>query len=508
MTPEARFSVTDVELPTASPVEKRERPSHKKNGQARDSLVANGTPPTLEHLGFWDQLNALTESQLQYHRVYLYRIEPPIRNAGDKNFIERRSQPFDENDVLASHGSGTYLAILNNTRERRTVGKITFSCHHPEAPPKIRLAQLAPEADESWRKWLEEVEARKSTFGTSPPGAAVVQQSGENQVAMEAIRKVDAVNQRLLETKEAAAVKSGPTIDASVVTLITETAKGRDQLAEKLAASVPTSGDSSMLQFVLGELRETRAQHAEEMKQMRQQHFDLMNQLVTLKGEQTKQPSTLEQVKQMGEVISTFASVIPQATSMEPWQQLLVDTVPKAADMVEKLVSMNALNRRMSAPATASRPGGAPQTGPPPLPATAPSANAAPENSAAQNPIPEMDIMTKTLFVAIADNAAAALKLGIAGDEFAERLCDNFGPRTYDNFIEQNTKETLLPLFASIPEAWTLLQPFEPALAKFLDEFYAFADEQPDEEAPPPPAAPIPESAEAKAKPAAKRNAK
>ena len=94
--------------------------------------------------------------------------------------------------------------------------------------------------------------------------------------------------------------------------------------------------------------------------------------------------------------------------------------------------------------------------------------------------------MTKTLFIAIADNAAAALKLGIAGDEFAERLCDNFGPRTYDNFIEQNAKETLLPLFASIPEAWTLLQPFEPALAKFLDEFYAYADEQPDEEAPPP----------------------
>ena len=95
-------------------------------------------------------------------------------------------------------------------------------------------------------KWLEEVEARKSTLGTSPPGAAAAQQGGENKVAMEAIRKVDAVNQRLLETKEAAAVKSGPTIDASVVTLITETATKHVQLAEKLAASVPTSGDSSM----------------------------------------------------------------------------------------------------------------------------------------------------------------------------------------------------------------------------------------------------------------------
>ena len=102
-----------------------------------------------------------------------------------------------------------------------------------------------------------------------------------------------------------------------------------------------------------------------------------------------------------------------------------------------------------------------------------------------------MDIMTKTLFVAIADNAAAALKLGMPGDEFAERVCDNFGARTYDSFIEGNPKETLLPIFQSIPEAWQLLQPFEVALPKFLEEFYAFAEPAPDDE-PEPAIAPTP----------------
>ena len=197
---------------------------------------------------------------------------------------------------------------------------------------------------------------------------------------------------------------------------------------------------------------------------MRQQHFDLMNQLVTLKGEQTKQPSTLEQVKQMGNNLNfrerhsagyidgTMAAGSRRYCS-QSCRHGRKTSVHERVESAYVSAGHSFAAWRCTANRTAA---GAP---------TAPSANAAPENRAAQNPIPEMDIMTKTLFIAIADNAAAALKLGIAGDEFAERLCDNFGPRTYDNFIEQNAKETLLPLFASIPEAWTLLQPFEPAIA-------------------------------------------
>ena len=187
----------------------------------------------------------------------------------------------------------------------------------------------------------------------------------------------------------------------------------------------------------------------------------------------------------MAEIMTKVAGIIPQPNNLEPWQQILVETVPKATDMVEKLVTMNAMRGR--APIPGQRP---PVAQPMPQPVvTSPPAQVnvgtPPPQTAPPQPatevIPEMDIMTKSLFVAIADNAVAALKLGMPGDEFAERVCDNFGARTYDSFIEGNPKETLLPIFQSIPEAWQLLQPFEIALPKFLEEFYAYAEAPEDE---------------------------
>ena len=515
----AEISTDVAAVPTAPPVPQgadsvAQRAKHRSK-RHREPLADAGNAPNAEpHQGqsFFDELRQIPEEDWDRlgWRLYLYRRWPRINKSDQPHYLDCVRHAIDEASLLETYGSGRYTIRLNNAR--KTIKTHVCEVHNLDRPPKIDLAELV-DCEENRRYfelWPDKKgkEAKANGASGGDPVAELtkligkmVERNGQQSPEGEKLTTT-LVNWALTQTAEERKAER----DGDSPSKLTELVKA----IKELNPSAPTSGDSPMLQFVLGELKETRAQHAEEMKEMRKQHADLMNQLISLKGEQTKQPSTLEQVKQMGEVISTFASVIPQATPMEPWQQMLVDTVPKATDMVEKLITMNAMNRRMP---QAPRPGTPPQNpqpqpgvtvASPPVQANAGTPPAPPNpNPAVPAPqVPEMDIMTKTLLVAIGDNAVAALKLGMAGDEFAERLCDNFGPRTYDNFIEQNPKETLLPLFASIPEAWTLLQPFEPVLPRFLDEFYAYADEEPPKEAPAPPA--VTESAKAKAKPAAK----
>jgi hypothetical protein len=512
--PEDGTSTTIATEPASRPApDKRERRGRvHKNGQ--DAVTAGGTAPALDALGFWDQIASLTDTEWGFHVVYGYRLDPPIRNAGD-HFIEKLSRRFDQGDVLASHGSGKYLYILKNTRTGKMIGKISFTVYHPDAPPKIRAGQLAAEADPSWREWLEEVEAKKATLATLP--VAATERAQNNGTAVE---HIVAENKRLLDevlkepSKEAAGAKSAPAIDVSVVTLLTETAKGRDQLAEKLAASAPTSGDGPMLQFVLDELRETRTQHADEMREMRKQHSDLMNQLLAQK---TEQANPLGQLDMIANVFTKVSDLVGKGGGPRDWKETLVDTVgevlPKAVELGQAYITQKAISDRMRSPTPpASRPtptpGAAPaSTAAPHAAAAAPTTTAletpnpaAPTTAAPANPPPiEMDVNERTQIVYVAMLAAQALNLAIKGDFFAEQICIKHGDQAYEDFVKSAAKETLLDKMKAIPEAWQLLAEHEARLPEFIEDFYAFAEEEddPDDELA---ATPRPRLAKAQAK--------
>lgn len=484
--------------------EARQPESMATNGAAAPQNKDGERPleaPNINELGFWDQLHWLNDSQWQYHVVYLYRTEPPIRNGNDKNFIAKFTKPFDEADILATHGSGKYLAILNNTRERRTIGKVSFSCYHPEAPPKIRLAQLAPNADESWRTWLEAVEAKMNAPGILTTGA--VTHEGESQIAIEAIRSVDAINQRLLDEKdkagkEMALAKPAPAIDASVVTLITETAKGRDQLAERLSTCSQAGGNNDhILKFVLDELKETRASHAEEMKEMRKQHSDLMNQLITQKSEQA---NPLGQLDLITNVFGKVSNLVGKAGPRD-WHDVIADTAsevaPRLVDLGQAYIQQRAIAERMR-PASPVANRASPQSATATPAGTTPAVPAQPEGAqlanapADANPtqaVP-MDIVESTTLINIAMLASQALNLAMKGDAFAEQVVEKFGGQAYGDFVDHFDKTTLIEKLKSVPEAWRFLAEHQTRLPRFIDDFYFYAEGEPDNEPPTPTASP------------------
>lgn len=110
-----------------------------------------------------------------------------------------------------------------------------------------------------------------------------------------------------------------------------------------------------------------------------------------------------------------------------------------------------------------------------------------------------MDLMQRTILASIAKRASSALDLGMTGDQFGEQMLMLVGEIQFDAFVNAVPKDQLLPLFKSLPEAWVLLQPFEPILPVFIEKFYEFATA---EQEPEPEPEPVP------VKPARKKGAK
>lgn len=69
--------------------------------------------------------------------VYLYRLDPPVANkSGEKKYICRYTQPFDEDTIREQHGGGKYHAIMK--RGTATLKNAKFSI---EGPPKLQEGQ-------------------------------------------------------------------------------------------------------------------------------------------------------------------------------------------------------------------------------------------------------------------------------------------------------------------------------------------------------------------------------
>lgn len=472
-----------------------------KGGRPKGSGRKRETPET-EQQSFFEYTSGLTEQDWENHVMYVYQWAPIVdltRGGTEKKYRRIYNSHKSQEDIKRDLGSGTYQLKLNriqqDTRKERPCREIVVSILDYDFPPNIPPGVWLDDtrnADWAWARSLLE-----KKFNSKPTGAA---NGGSAPTWAEMMQFIQANNHREPGAKDQ--------LMSSVVSILPQLLQQQTNaqdpgkvitaLKEAKEFMTPPADPNNGLLAVLLPLflkREPDPMIPVLMQQLaasQAQVASLMEKILTSRVEQTKQPSPMEQVSQMAEIMSKVAGIIPQPSTMEPWQQVLVETVPKATDMIGNLMTMNAMRNRTPAPAQR-----APVQAPPQQVVTSPPAQVNVGTPPPQTPAPqpaeteamlEMDIMTRGLFLAIADNAAAALKLGIAGDEFAERVCDNFGARTYDSFIEGNPKESLLPIFQSIPEAWQLLQPFEALLPKFLEEFYAYAEDSSEDEPEPTPA--------------------
>ena len=87
---------------------------------------------------FFSKLKRIPPAEWNNHIVYIYRLEPRVRNSGPVSNIGTFTAPFDEREIRALHGGGKYQAILKNTETDRAISKCTFEL---EGPPKFLPGQ-------------------------------------------------------------------------------------------------------------------------------------------------------------------------------------------------------------------------------------------------------------------------------------------------------------------------------------------------------------------------------
>jgi hypothetical protein len=435
---------------------------------------------------FFALLAAIPDSDWPKSLVYNWRRDPYTDNTNggrDPKYIDVVNHAITERNIKEEHGSGTYKLQINTNDKyvAHTILSIEDPAFPPHIPPGDWLNNPRNKKWQSWKALVEKWWSQKIKDATGP------QNSGDGvppymvqfmtEVRQELYRRPDLTNQ------------GKDQLMSSVVSILPQllaqqnTAQDPSKVIEALVkvkelvappAAAPSSEQNTLITFLL-----------DEVKSMRQTTNDLMTRLIDMKTEATKQPSPMEQVKMMGELMTTVSGLVQAPVPQEPWQQVVSDLGPKVLDTVDKTMNMLAMRNAMQRPnaGMGAVPPRALPTGVAPAPPQ-PTVPTPPQPTAPQPSQPEeqpMDTMQRSMLVNVAALAAQALNLGLEGDHFAEQICRKFGDMTYESFLKQVPKDQLLPQLKAIPEAWAMLQPFENLLPEFIDSFYAF-DAEPEDQ--------------------------
>ena len=71
--------------------------------------------PFDDNIAFFDALAMITPAEWEKYLVYIYRLDPKVRNPeGERAYIDKIQRTFDEGDIKATHGGGKYMAILKD----------------------------------------------------------------------------------------------------------------------------------------------------------------------------------------------------------------------------------------------------------------------------------------------------------------------------------------------------------------------------------------------------------
>jgi hypothetical protein len=487
------IDVFDAPADDSEPVK---RTSTRGKPQSPDKKALSDESPEDEQQGFFEETSSLTPTDWESHLIYVYQWAPIIdltRGGTEKKYRRIYNSHKSEEDIKRDLGSGKYELKLNKTDQKthreRTAKRIVIDILDHEFPPDIPPGPWLDDSRNAQWTWArplleKKYNPQKGPNGSAPSWSEMVHfmeangrrdQGGAKDQLMSSIVQIlpqllaqqntaQDPSKVITALKEAKEFMSPPAPDGTanqMLTLVTT-------LMTTLLPAVLKREQDPMVTLLMNQLTEAQKQTTA-----------LFQQLISQKTESVKQPSPIEQINQMTDIMTKVAGIIPQTAPVEPWVPIVTDAVAKAGDMAEKFFTLNAMNR--SRPQMVQQP--QPQIRPVQNGITNPQVQVnagTPPPPPVSQPVMEtsqMDIMQKTVLVMVSQNAAAALQLGMPGDEFADRVVERIGIQTYDEFIRDHPKEQLIPLIMGIPEAWQVLQPFEATLPAFLDSFYKYSEE-------------------------------
>lgn len=421
---------------------------------------------------FFDYTQRLTKRDLAHVMIYVYRLWPIIQR--DPAYIDSLSAPIDRAYLVREHGAGTYRMLLNDTDSKPpTVCQTTVSIDEAEGgEPKIRLDELDVGHREN-RKFVE----RLIRQGRLTPQGEIVQPPQDNakeSIATLSRALVDLATRmaekpaRADRSAEESAIQRALDIIAtggqkSVELVLSQVRQQDPDQFVKLMATVKEllGSGSSSTEKLLELLLKTQNEAQQRLAEAQRQNSELLVKMV----EARSGGGLADAIKTITEVLE-LRERLGGGGGKTHWWQDLAPMVPAALHELNQFVGNLMALRAPQA-----------QWPQPPAPALTPTppaeASAQPAGTAGS---PEMTDMDRMLLRHIAQLAANAFQLGISGDEFADRFAYQYGTANYERLVARPKSEVIETL-RRYPEVWALLAPYEQALPQFLDEFYAWGQE-------------------------------
>lgn len=432
--------------------------------EAGEARRGRGRPPkqAKPEIRFFDRLRNLSLGEWENYLVYLYRTAPRTdakKGGASANYITKYGAAFDEETVKRECGSGGYKIHLNQIGgdgKSRTVEVYFFDILDPNFPPKIAPGEwLNDPANEKWA-WAKaayeqqgKTEQPAPTGGTSDMSGALhavgeiikVLKPGDGASA-DPISQINAIGALLDRQKPETPAPPPPLPDP-----ITQFAALAAALKD-LRPEAPPSGDS----------------HNDLMIQLITQNVELTNKLTQMKSPAAPRSSLNETL----ETINKLKGLFP-ADSQNPWLAAITTIADKFGPAAEAYVEQRTMRPPGDAPA-GQPPGG--------------ERAEAPGSPPAGDKNREAFMQHRAMVQQIAGPLLSHLQAGQPGEDFAIWFVDGYG---YGFFNQLKTlgKEQIMLVIKSIPELWNQIQPMDQLFSKFLDQFLAWAPDEPPPAMPP-----------------------
>ena len=477
--------------------QQEQQPESRKGGRPPNRQVSSRE----EQEGFWEHIRSLTPEEWERHMCYVYRWEPVMditRGGVESKYVMMYNADFNIDTLKREQGSGKYELKLNRyddrTRKDRTVRRIVTDILDKNFPPNLAGGEWLNHSRNARWAWAKEKQASPAqTQGWSGDPLQLmnfiretirmerpdVHGSAQNSLVTAVVNQLPALLKQQNESQD-------PTkLFTTITDLIT---KFMPKPVEK------TAGMDPMIEMMFKNMEAQLAIAREEAKDARKAQAELTTQIITLVSQKNAPPDTTGQIKGLGETLSAVAEIASaigggSSAPKEWWQELISQTAPAIAPGVNALLTRVATAPRQQPrqipPRTVQQQPNANQ------PAAAPATEAQPATSEAEQIPPEvletMDSSVIGQVMGVATFVADCLKIGLNGQECAEKFEYNFGPRIYDQ-VTALPKAMVLSQLKSLPQAWEMLARFEDRLPQFIEEFYEFgSSDGPDGVEPPAP---------------------
>jgi len=456
--------------------------SEPETTEASPAVERSGAKPNGEAIPFFERLHQFNLNEWRSLRAYLYRLWPVIDRKESEHFISKLSEPFDEDYILRTFGSGKYHVRLNDSRGK-TIASTTVNCHNHDFPPKVDPREVVG-SDPQNAKYFE-------VWGQ--PAAPSPAAPSSDSAAATAITRLSEMLGKVIDKQQAGSAAEDVEADLGRIS----------GLLRELKSLLPQ-------QPVQADALSTLEKAASLVERLRPQAAGAADSLALVKEvlsvvEKLNRPgpaSPLGQAKEFAETVKTFRGLFAaesreesagpeergggagEESALERMVGKLFDMFKPAmpaigAAIAQKIVpglttplqaGLGAVPIPIPPLAAQASPG---LTQPPaPRSAQASESPASPGADAAA-PAPEnADAAQLTMLSNLATLAAGALNLGLTGDQFAEQIEYKYGGAAYDQ-ITAIPKDELLVQLRAIPTVWNILAPFEASLPAFIAEFYA-----------------------------------